>query len=112
MDKFFPEEGPPYVKKRRERTEDDELEPDNHPLSKQEIAELIRTASQAYVMRDGVTENSVHVRLTQGIRGYICLSPDSSPLAEKEGQLDRMFVEGIRRGAGPDLVDQLYQLMQ
>ena len=74
-----------------------EVVSDYHPLSKEEIAHLLKTAvkNKGNVMK--VSE--VQVRLDQGIVGITCPRPVTGKVAKKLNELDSLFIEKYKEGS-------------
>lgn len=86
--------------------------PDYYPLTKQEIAELLQQAQEAWQCKDDRTLFSIQRRLEQGIIGQQCPMPDEGPVDKATSDLDELFVS--RKGHWTDfgLVEALYAIMQ
>ncbi len=81
--------------------------PDHHPLTREEIATLLEEAKTA---KEPII-SLIQIRLCQGIPGYVCPRHIDGPVAEKETEIDELYVRNYRRGADPAIVQQLYQIM-
>lgn len=86
--------------------------PDYYPLTKQEIAEMLQQAQEAWQCKDNRTLFSIHCRLEQGIVGQECPKPDEGPVAEATSDLDELFVSRKGHWTDVELVDALYAIMQ
>ena len=85
----------------------DQEAPDHHPLTKGEIAALLEEAKTS---QNPLTAQ-IQERLCQGIPGYVCPRVDEGPVADKDAEISRLYVENFRKGSDPDLVDKLYEIM-
>lgn len=85
---------------------------DYYPLTKQEIAEMLQRAQEAWQCRDGRTLFSIQRRLEQGIVGQQCPMPDEGPVDKATCDLDNLFVSRKGHYADLELVDALYAIMQ
>lgn len=85
---------------------------DYYPLTKQEIAELLQYAQEAWQCGDIRTLASIQCRLDQGIAGQQCPKPDEGPVAKATNDLDELFVSRKGHYTDFDLVDALYAIMQ
>lgn len=85
----------------------DQTVSDYHPLTKQEIADLLRVAQTA----DPSTANSIQFRLCQGIKGQECPRPISGRVAQRESEISSLYVANFQKGADPTLVNRFYDLM-
>lgn len=82
--------------------------PDHHPLTKEEIARLLEEAKDD---ESQILVAKVQIRLHQGIPGQVCPREISGPIADKECEINKLFVGNYRKGADPKLVDQLYEII-
>lgn len=84
--------------------------PDYRPLTKSDIADLLVQAqqiSQSYTQ--GIA--TIQCRLSQGIVGMECPNPDEGPVAERQNQLDRLFLDSKALGPCQDTIDQMFTIM-
>ena len=81
--------------------------PDHHPLTKEEIAALLDEAKTS----ENPLTSQIQMRLLQGIPGQVCPRVTHGPIAEKEREISRLYVEHYRKGADPELVEGLYAIM-
>ena len=81
--------------------------PDYHPLNKEEIADLLNEAKTA----KGILYSQIQIRLCQGIPGYVCPRIIDGPVADKESQINALYIEKSREGASPETVEQFYAIM-
>lgn len=81
---------------------------DYHPLSREEIAELLEAAAH--------TENTRHTaeiqdRLIQGIKGMTCPRRVDGPVAKRMFDLEWLFTSKRRLGATPDLLEKFDRII-
>lgn len=81
--------------------------PDHHPLTKEEIAALLDEAKTS----ENPLTSQIHVRLCQGIPGYVCPRVIEGPVRKKEIEIGKLYIENFRKGADPELVEKLYTIM-
>lgn len=79
----------------------------HHPLSKEEIAELLKLAKNS---KHPLTSH-IQDRLNQGIVGMVCPRPTTDKMAEKARELNSFFVKVLRKGAKPAHVERFHQIM-
>jgi hypothetical protein len=84
----------------------------HYPLTKQEIAELLQRAQEAYRDNDCRTIFSIQRRLEQGIVGQECPMPDEGPVDKATNDLDKLFVSQKGHYTDLEIVDALYAIMQ
>lgn len=82
---------------------------DYHPLTKDEIAELLRTAQAS--QGDATLLAQIQIRLSQGIRGMTSPHPTDGPVKERNSRLNELYVNRYREGPTTQLVNMLYALM-
>jgi hypothetical protein len=81
---------------------------DFHQLTKREIRNLLRHAQQTGNVR---TRNSIQIRLTQGIIGYVCPRVITGRVAQRESQIARLYLDNMYFGPTNTLVNRLFSLM-
>lgn len=82
--------------------------PDFHPLTKRDIYNLLQRAKQT---GDWQVRNSIQIRLTQGVRGYMCPRLIDGPVAKKENAVSSLYLEHRYRAPTTTLVNQLHRMM-
>lgn len=83
--------------------------PDYHPLTRDEVVELLVLAEKAEVL----VFSQIQCRLAQAIPGAECPHAIDGPVSKKSVKLDRIFVNARRRGnlTDPRTADMLFALM-
>lgn len=85
---------------------------DYQPLSKDEIASLLLTASTA----DHRLANQIQIRLTQGIRGILCPRQIDGEVARRSAELESLYVETLENEPSElpksSMVERFYKLME
>lgn len=82
---------------------------DYHPLTKEEISNLLTTVENN---QDNVAIVSrIQVRLDQGIVGVTCPRPITGKVAEKLKELNNIFIREYKEKVSHDRVDKLYKIM-
>lgn len=78
-----------------------ETVPDYHPLTEEEILDLLNAARDANQLSDYsesvTTISDIQVRLNQGIVGIICPRPIDGPLAWRLNAVDSLYMEYLGR---------------
>jgi hypothetical protein len=81
---------------------------DFHPLSKREIRNLLCHAKQTGNNR---VRNSIQIRLSQGIKGYVCPCSISGGVLEKELAISQLYLNNMYVGPTNRLVNELFSIM-
>ena len=85
--------------------------PNHHPVSKEDVAELLRLAAQESAKNKRQVAK-IQLRLGQGIPGMICPRPSEGPVAQKLQELGATFTAEYHKGDDPDLVDRIKAILQ
>lgn len=83
---------------------------DHHPLSTQEIAELLDFARDH--KGNGCAVAKVQIRLCQGIPGMTCPRPERNEAARRLARLTEIFMNRYEEGGTPDLVKAIESAMK
>lgn len=84
--------------------------PNHHPLTRDEIVELLDFARDH--KEDVVAVSKAQVRLIQGIPGVTCPSSTDDEVARKKAKLNQIFVDRFELGGAPDLVEVIESFMR
>lgn len=81
------------------------LVPDYHPLSREEISQLLEMAKNLNPVKEWDKLAQIRVRLGQGIMGMTCPRPmDDRQVARNLFRMEKLFVKRHSEGATSDLV--------
>jgi hypothetical protein len=91
--------------------DDDETRkiPDHYPLDRRGIEDMLKLAQRH--QDDFVTVTRIQIRLCKAIPGMTCPLPETGDIADRAYKLDAAFVNEYQRGAAPDLVDRIAQII-
>lgn len=81
--------------------------PDYHPLSMDELKELITIA-----FNDKSKANDIQCRLVQAIPGHMCPHLIEGPVAKKQNKLEETYVDALGNGGGDDLVNTIAKILE
>jgi hypothetical protein len=84
-----------------------ELLPNFHPLTKEEIRELLEEAKG----KEGQIIIQIFQRLVQGIKGMTCPQPLEGPLSEKVEKLSSIYLQSYKGGADEKKVEEIFYVL-
>ena len=98
----------------------DQTVSDYHPLTLEAIRDLLFTAKAVMSQEDGQlvtrTVNDIQCRLQQGIAGFVCPHEIEGPVARRQAQLGKLYVEYVEGKltsySDEGVAQELYALMQ
>lgn len=82
---------------------------DHHPLTKQQVAEILEAAATE---RDYRIVAGYQCRLGQGVIGNVCPHVIDGPVSMRRNIIDHLFVDLRQLGADPVLVDVIWHAMR
>ena len=87
-----------------------------HPLTFEEVVELLKQTQDYAKKDDWATVNSIHARIDQGIKGMQCPKTRGDAVSEKQDAIGCIFVKDFdKRNASPErireLAQEIYSLM-
>ena len=90
-------------------------QPDYQPLGVAKIEALLRNAAYYAKVNDGRNISKIQVRLIQGIKGMEDPKPIDCPVADKENDLSKKYIDFIHAPGNydiPTLARELHQIME
>ncbi len=85
--------------------------PDHHPLTRDEIAELLKMAKGLNIVTQNDEFNKIQMRLNQGVMGMTCPPPTYGDVADKMFAMRRIFRKRFAEGPTVDMIDAFDSLL-